>query len=285
MNKNDLEIPIEEMGSLKNNRLKFNMNDVVKDHNIIFLCLDTLRFDIALQEEENGGTPNLNKYGKWIKCHAPGNYTLPSHMAMFTGFFPSPVEPIPLFEREHLFLPSKIGTNTMPKTKAFQFSETTFMQGLEKIGYETYCIGGVGFFDKRTEIGKLLPSFFKHSYWQQKFSCIVKESATHQVDFAIKKLSENIEGKSMMYINFSAIHYPNSFYTTSKVDNVDSHAAALRYVDEEIGRLFEEVKKINPKTLVIVCSDHGTCYGEDGYIFHCNSHQKVIEVPYKHFFL
>jgi hypothetical protein len=36
---------------------------------------------------------------------------------------------------------------------------------------------------------------------------------------------------------------------------------------------------------VIALSDHGTCYGEDGYEYHCISHETVYTVPYKHFIL
>ena len=36
---------------------------------------------------------------------------------------------------------------------------------------------------------------------------------------------------------------------------------------------------------MICCSDHGTCYGEDGCQFHGISHPAVEAVPYKHFFL
>ena len=38
-------------------------------------------------------------------------------------------------------------------------------------------------------------------------------------------------------------------------------------------------------TLTIALSDHGTCYGEDGYEYHCISHETVYTVPYKHFIL
>ena len=42
-----------------------------------------------------------------------------------------------------------------------------------------------------------------------------------------------------------AIHYPNYFYLEGALgDSVQSHAAALRYVDGELGRLFTEWKKL-----------------------------------------
>ena len=48
----------------------------------------------------------------------------------------------------------------------------------------------------------------------------------------------------MMYINISAIHYPNYFYTEdSKKDSVEAHRLALRYVDSQLERLFEGFAK------------------------------------------
>ena len=63
-----------------------DMNQVVGSCDILFICLDTLRYDVAVQEEGTGRTPVLNRYGLWEKCQAPGNFTYPSHHAMFAGF-------------------------------------------------------------------------------------------------------------------------------------------------------------------------------------------------------
>ncbi|MDI5829453.1 NAD(P)H-dependent oxidoreductase, partial [Salmonella enterica subsp. enterica serovar Kentucky] len=34
----------------------------------------------------------LNHYGQWTKCEAAGNFTWPSHHAMFSGFMPKPID-------------------------------------------------------------------------------------------------------------------------------------------------------------------------------------------------
>ena len=87
------EIPLPPVGDLlkavMENKDRLNMNDVVGTHDILFLCLDTLRWDVAFREQENGGTAVLNKYGPWEKRGAPGNFTYPSHHAMFAGFLPT----------------------------------------------------------------------------------------------------------------------------------------------------------------------------------------------------
>ena len=104
-----------------------------------------------------------------------------------------------------------------------------------------------------------------------------------------------------LFLNISAIHGPNYFYLdkykdklddydpsknllASKYDGIESQKAALRYVDKCLEPLFKYMKERN-ETFCIALSDHGTCYGEDGYEGHNLSHEVVWNVPYKHFFL
>lgn len=264
-----------------------DMNEIVGTHDILMLCFDTLRYDVSVAEEASGGTPVLNSCGNgWEKRHAPGNFTYPSHFAIFAGFLPSPAEPHMLRNRKWLFFPFQAGTGRIPPKGSYAFKEATFVQSLAQVGYETICIGGVNFFSKRNDIGRVFPGYFNKSYWLPTFGCTDKNSAANQVDFAVDKLEKYpADRKVFMYINFSAIHYPNCHYVEGKKkDDKGSHAAALRYVDSQLPRLFEAFRR-RSDTLVIALSDHGTCYGEDGYEYHCISHEKVYTVPYKHFIL
>ena len=264
-----------------------DMNRVVGSCDILFVCLDTLRYDVAVQEEKAGSTPVLNRYGLWEKCQAPGNFTYPSHHAMFAGFLPCRYDAKNLADREMLFFPKAIGLGKKTPEGAYGFSGSTIMEGLAADGYDTWCVGGVAFFDKRSPIGKVFPGYFKKSYWNPSFACPVKESTKNQVDFLLKKISAaDKEQRIFLYLNVDAIHYPNYFYADGvSHDNLQSHAAALRYVDRELGRLFAGWKSQRKEALVICCSDHGTCYGEDGCQFHGINHPYVNTVPYKHFFL
>lgn len=281
------DVPVEDFERLfAKKKDAINMNEVVGSHDILFVCLDTLRYDVAKEEQDKNTTPVLNKYGSWRKCQAPGNFTYPSHHAMFSGFLPCDYDVKTMMEREMLFFPRNIGMGKKVPPNSFAFEGQTFVEGLAKVGYETYCIGGVSFFDKRSDIGKVFPGFFQHSYWNPSFSCPVKESAQNQIDFAIKKLGQiPAEQRVFMYINIDAIHYPNYFYLEGeKKDNKKTHAAALQYVDGQLERLFDAFAQRN-KTFVICCSDHGSCYGEDDCVFHGINHPIVNTVPYKHFFL
>lgn len=263
-----------------------NMNDIVGKCHILFVCIDSLRYDAAKVEQDSGGTPVLNRYGTWRKCQAPGNFTYPSHQAMFAGFLPVDDDVRDMKKREKLFFSEDIGMGRKAPEGAFSFRGATFVEGLEREGYDTYCIGGLSFFDKRTDVGKVMPAYFRHSYWNPSFGCKVKECAENQVGFAIKKVGEIPENQLiMMYMNIAAIHYPNYFYVEGKRrDDLDAHRAALRYVDGELGRLFDAFRE-KGDVFVICCSDHGTCYGEDGYWYHGFNHPIVNTVPYMHFFL
>ena len=64
----------------------------------------------------------------------------------------------------------------------------------------------------------------------------------------------------------------------------ESHAAALRYVDSHIGHLFAMMSS-RRDCFTIVCSDHGTAYGEDGHTGHRIAHPVVWTVPYADFAL
>jgi arylsulfatase A-like enzyme len=90
-----------------------------------------------------------------------------------------------------------------------------------------------------------------------------------------------------LFLNISALHQPNWFHLPkesreSREDSLASHAAALEYVDAELAALFEALRR---PSFVIVCSDHGTAYGEDGYTGHRLGHEVVWTVPYAEFFL
>ena len=278
-----------------------DMNQIVGSHHILFLCLDALRYDVAKEEEQRGNTPILNQFGEWQKCQAVGNFTYPAHQGMFAGFFPCFLDAKKHKERIQLFFPENVGMGRKAPEGTYGFSKATWIEALADEGYETCCIGGVSFFDKRSGLGKVFPGYFTQSFWNPSFSPIVPDSTKNQVSFA-KRWLEKIpsERKICLYLNVSAIHYPNYYYLEMEQspvadkkflpdrswekDNRESHGAALRYVDKELEPLFEVFRK-KGDTFVICCSDHGTCYGEDGCFSHGIHHPMVNTIPYKHFIL
>ncbi len=267
-------------------RNNIDMSQVVGSKDILFLCYDTLRYDVAMQEQQAGNTPNINRYGQWRKCHAAGSFTYPSHHAMFAGFLPFPWESESVFDARPLFFAKDIGMGRQVPPGAYLFEGANIIEGLAKDGYETICIGGVSFFNKRTQVNRVFPNMFRHSYWNPGFGCDAKDSTQRQIDLACQKLAEMPADKPVfLYINFSAIHYPNVHYLEGATgDSVASHGAALRYVDSCLPPLWKSIL-CRGGALVIATSDHGTCYGDDGKKYHGINHEVVNAVPYMEFMI
>ena len=72
---------------------------------------------------------------------------------------------------------------------------------------------------------------------------------------------------------------PDLIVAPCALNPIMAQMAALAYVDHWLGVLFETVRERAP-TLAVICSDHGTAYGEDGYVGHRISHPGVWDVPY-----
>lgn len=73
-----------------------DMSQIVGTHNILFMTLDTLRYDVASKLLACGQTPNLAAVlpaRGWEKRHSPASFTYAAHHAFFAGFLPTPAKP------------------------------------------------------------------------------------------------------------------------------------------------------------------------------------------------
>lgn len=73
------------------------MRDLIGSHDLLFVTLDTLRYDVAAELAETGRTPNLARAlpGGWERRHSPASFTYAAHQAFFAGFLPTPTTPGP----------------------------------------------------------------------------------------------------------------------------------------------------------------------------------------------
>lgn len=260
-----------------------NMNQVVGSHNILLMTLDTLRYDVADVSFREGRTPNFRRLlpGGWEMRHSPGSFTYAAHQAFFAGFLPSPAAP---GKHPRLFALRFPGSETtVPQTCVLNGPD--IVTGLKERGYHTVCIGGVGFFNQLTPLGRVLPALFAESYWQPKLGVTDPCSTENQfalIGDVLRRLPR--DQRVFLFVNISAIHQPNYFYLgDTGPDTRASHQAALEYVDRQLPELLETLAG-RPPWFGIVCSDHGTAYGEDGYSGHRLSHPVIWTVPYAEFF-
>lgn len=258
---------------------------LVGTHDVLFVTLDTLRYDVAERCAAAGRTPHLCSVlpgGRWERRHTPGSFTYAAHAAFFAGFLPTPATP---------------GRHPRPFALRFPGSETTtddtavfdapdLVGGFRGVGYHTVCVGGVGFFNKQTPLGNALPGLFDESHWSPELGVTDPRSTENQVTLALDRVAVLPSARRVfLFLNVSAIHQPNRFYLPGAADDtLDSHAAALEYVDGQLGRLLNGLRQ-RRSWFAVVCSDHGTAYGEDGYTGHRLAHPVVWDVPYAQFVL
>ena len=260
-------------------------NRLIGTHDVLLITLDTLRYDVAESALARGLTPNLGRLlpgGRWELRHTPATFTYAAHQAFFAGFLPTPARP---GRHPRLFAARFPGSETTsPATCVFDTPD--LVTGLAARGYRTVCIGGVGFFNKRSPLGSVLPSLFAESHWSEEMGVTSRHSTENQVACAVEALARVPRNRRVfLFLNVSALHQPNCLFADGALeDSPDTQAAALAYVDRHLPPLFDSLRRRAP-VLCIVCSDHGTAYGEDGYYGHRVSHSVVWNVPYTEFVL
>jgi hypothetical protein len=264
---------------------RMNVDRLIGSHDLLFITLDTLRYDVAQACLETGQIPNLAKLlpgGTWECRHTPASFTYAAHQAFFAGFLPTPIAP---GKHPRLFALSFAGSETTGNDTCV-FETADIISGFAQREYHTICIGGVGFFNKQNALGNVLPGMFAESHWHPRLGVTDPHSTEHQVKLAIECLTQLPRSQRVfLFINISALHQPNCIFLPGATeDSPATQAAALAYVDRHLPPLFQAMQQRAP-VMGIICSDHGTAYGEDDYTGHRLSHPVVWNVPYADFLL
>ncbi|WP_424949857.1 STM4013/SEN3800 family hydrolase [Deinococcus sp.] len=254
--------------------------DLIGRCDVALLTLDSLRLDVARLALAAGETPHLAALlppSGWEERHTSGSFTYAAHHAFLSGFLPTPARP---GRHPRLFAAAFAGSEST-SAQTFVFEQATLPEALAARGYHTVCVGGVGFFGGQTALGSVLPGLFAERHWAPGLGVKNPGSAARQVEVAAAALSALPAGKrAFLLLNFAATHTPTHFYLPgARRDSVDTQRAALASVDAALPTLLSALRS-RGDTLLIVCADHGTCFGDDGYWGHRISHPAVWNVPY-----
>lgn len=133
--------------------------DELADRSVILVTLDSCRYDVAAAAH----TPHLNRLGPVWECETTGTYTLPAHVALFTGQLPKPTS-----GRYHLagreldaIWRSAAARPTGPDNRiGVGFEGRTIMADYHRRGFTVIGSGGVTFFDP-DDPANLLPTLFE----------------------------------------------------------------------------------------------------------------------------
>jgi len=146
----------------------------------------------------------------------------------------------------------------------------------------TACVGGVGFFNPESRLGTVLPGYFAESHWSPDFGVTARDSFENQID----QVEKTSPGWPRTGCSSSSSTSRRSTSPTGSTSTAPSQRrrhprlarGGLEYLDWQIWRLLTVMASRRP-CFVILCSDHGTAYGEDGHIGHRIGHEVVWRSP------
>src|SRR5262245_3677281 len=155
------------------------MKGLLGSHDIALVTLDTLRYDVAVESLAAGQTPNLQRTlpAGWERRHTPASFTYAAHHAFFAGFLPTPVTPGP---HPRLYAGRFPGAESVD-ADTWEFDAADLPTALAAEGYHTVCVGGVGFFNKQSPLGAVLPGLFAESHWSPELGVTNARSFEAQV--------------------------------------------------------------------------------------------------------
>jgi len=258
------------------------LKDNVKfpEESIILITIDSLRYDVA----KMANTPNFDNLFKkyksdgWHKVGSHGTYTLPSHISMFhAGLMPCDNRdetPAPFNRNKEKIFKAQLPWERTTGAKFPTPAAPNIIKGFDKLGYRTIGIGGVHWFSNKFKTSDIWnKKYFNEFYWKEKFSEKNFRSLEHQIRL-IDKLDLRSEKKPIfLFLNISYTHQPYLGFGNS----ISGQKLAFEEVDKLIPSLIDVLPE---KCHLMICADHGECFGEDGLWGHGFYHEKIMEVPF-----
>jgi len=246
---------------------------------LLLLTLDALRYDVAVEALAAGRTPNLAALlpGGWEARHTPATFTFAAHQAFFAGFLPTPASPGPHRRPIAIRFP---GSRTIDGD-TLVLDGPCLISSYAAAGYRTICIGGTSFFDPASPLGAALPARFDEAYWSRAMGVASPRASAVQFGLAAERLAAlPATQRVFLFINAAATHPPTRIFARgARAESTATQAAALAELDRRLPVLVDALRA-RGGALGFVCSDHGTCFGDDGHVGHRVAHQAVWTVPY-----
>jgi membrane-anchored protein YejM (alkaline phosphatase superfamily) len=264
------------------------------NEDFLLVTWDSCRYDAYLDAH----TPALDEFGKPRRAWAMATYTAPAHEAMFYGFLPHVFEPEPLYNRycQQVWRISHRNVNVNPLV-TFPLGQGNVVNGFRRRGYATLGVAAMDWFRDAAELRQGFERFevtgvgaLRQNQWLER---MLKKHAARRPCFA--------------FVNYGETHSPFHFEGMESTDSEVEHRFGLRrlfnqrglltdhwefdeqgyrrqvaaasYLDNRTAELIEIFRYRGRPTTVIVCSDHGECFGENGLYGHAFYHERVMEVP------
>lgn len=250
---------------------------------ILFITLDSCRFD-AFQA---ASAAMMKSVAPVWRAQAPSHFTYGSHAAMFVGFTPGVADEAapfvnPKFAR--LFRLNHAGHEGIAPP-GFLVSGDNVVDGFRRSGYLTLGTAAMGWFNPATPVSEAL----RHGF--EAFQFAGSEGVRSQLNWLDAQMAAADDRPVFAFMNIGETHVPYHFEGApwDRDDNPcvpfqtedrsaecrSRQIACIEYVDRQLADLIERFREAT----IVICSDHGDCWGEDGLWEHGISHEMTLTVP------
>jgi hypothetical protein len=254
------------------------------DSSVLFITLDSCRYDTF----QGARAPNMRSVGPLHKAMAPSYFTFASHAAMFVGFTPgiAAARQSWLNPKYGKIFQLESGGSSGRQPGCFRLSGPNIISGFARLGYVTIGTAAVRWFDPDTQTGQVLAQPFEHFFYPGNTWSLAK-----QLRWITEALGNIDDRPAFVFLNVGETHVPYYFEEASwgRNDNpcmpfqtIDRAAdcrvrqtACVEYADRALGELLATFSRAS----ILICADHGDCWGEDGLWEHGVSHDKTLTVP------
>lgn len=273
-------------------------------NHLVVVVLDSLRFDSCAAAE----MPNLARLGPLQRRWSYASWTAPSHYNLLMGLLPH-ANPKGVYASEYY------RDDFLRYQERLGISGIGFQSLLPSMYLPTFLRNELGY---HTSAHVSMPVLNQHVPLNRDFD--LYESMPRHNDMAgmVSRLRFDGDRPWFHLLNVGETHYPYAlpdedpgewprisgvhgvfkhlddaavggavvepghapdFFQESQLARLrDRQVRAAAYVDQVLGTLFDAVPD---RTWIIVTSDHGELFGEDGYFGHGPvAHDKVLEVPF-----
>ena len=267
-------------------------------NNLVIVVFDSLRYDSWTAAAPG----NLARLGAVERRWSYASWTAPSHYNLLMGLLPHSS-------------PARVYASEYYKQDFIRYSDRLGAPGMEfkrllpSMFLPTFLRNELGY---RTHAMVSMPVLNRHTAINRDFDTYDLMEKHNDMAAMLDQMTFDDERPSFYLLNTGETHYPYAlpgedpstwprisgvhgvfkrlddqpgpdgepefFDTTTLAELRERQINAVGYLDGVMARLFDQVPR---NTWIIVTSDHGELFGEDGYFGHGPiAHDKVLEVPF-----
>jgi Sulfatase len=251
---------------------------------VLLITLDSCRYDSFAVAK----APRMKSIGPLYRAMAPSHFTFGSHASIFVGSTPGVPDVATPYVNPKFAKIFKLANAGFPGINEpfIALEGRNIIHGFKNKGFATLGSGAVGWFDPETATGAVLAEGFDEFFYPGN-----SFSLDAQLAWAQTRLRDQGQRPVFLFLNIGETHVPYFFkgadwdpdYNpcvpfSSANDGAECRRRQIDCIEFIDAQLADLLKQFGGSTIVI-CSDHGDCWGEDGIWEHGVSHPKVFEVP------